>query len=303
MAFQLDQLVLALPSRDYYLNLSSENDLKAYHRYMTQTAVLLGANPDTASSELKDVVKFEMKLANVRVYINLLSHLKIKFNLQASLAEADRHDTSAIYEKLTIVDLQKKVPELNWTQLMQVTLGDVELQKDEKIVSYAMPYLIQMGKILATTDRRIIHNYIIWRLVMSVMTHMIDEYQRERIEFKKILMGVQMERHRWSQCVEWTNKKMGMAVGALFIRDNFNQESKDTALEMIHTIREAFNELLADIHWMDNATRSVAKEKANAMNERIGYPDILTNHVELEKEYTNVRFSNYGIVFFNKIYF
>lgn len=62
----MDQLVLALPSRDYYLNLSSENDLKAYHRYMTQTAVLLGANPETASSELKDVVKFEMKLANVR---------------------------------------------------------------------------------------------------------------------------------------------------------------------------------------------------------------------------------------------
>lgn len=80
-----------------------------------------------------------------------------------------------------------------------------------------------------------------------------------------------------------------MAVGALFIRDNFNQESKETALEMIHTIREAFNELLADIHWMDDETRSVAKEKADAMNERIGYPEILTEPQELEKEYINVR--------------
>ena len=33
-------------------------------------------------------------------------------------------------------------------------------------------------------------------------------------------------RNRWNRCVEWTNKKMGMAVGALFIRDNFNHESK-----------------------------------------------------------------------------
>lgn len=88
--------------------------------------------------------------------------------------------------------------------------------------------------------------------------------------------------------MEWTNKKLGMAVGALFIRDNFNHESKEVALEMIHTIREAFNELLADIHWMDNETRAVAKEKADAMNERIGYPDILTNRTELEKEYINV---------------
>lgn len=61
----MDQLVLALPSRDYYLKASSEGDLKAYHRYMTQTAVLLGANVENAFKELDHVVKFEMKLANV----------------------------------------------------------------------------------------------------------------------------------------------------------------------------------------------------------------------------------------------
>lgn len=62
---QIDQLILALPSRDYYLKASSEGDLKAYHRYMTQTAILLGANTENASKELELVVKFEMKLANV----------------------------------------------------------------------------------------------------------------------------------------------------------------------------------------------------------------------------------------------
>lgn len=123
---------------------------------------------------------------------------------------------------------------------------------------------------------------------MSLMNHMIDDFQRERVEFRKILLGIQSERHRWSQCVEWTNKKMGMAVGALFIRDNFKQDSKETALEMIHTIREAFNELLAENHWMDDETRAVAKQKADAMNERIGYPEILTSAKELEKEYENV---------------
>jgi neprilysin len=29
------------------------------------------------------------------------------------------------------------------------------------------------------------------------MTHMIDDYQRERVEFRKILLGIQSERHRW----------------------------------------------------------------------------------------------------------
>jgi membrane metallo-endopeptidase-like protein 1 len=58
------------------------------------------------------------------------------------------------------------VPQLNWREYLQITLGDVDLNDNEEVVSYAMPYLVQMGKILHETDRRIIHNYIIWRLVM-----------------------------------------------------------------------------------------------------------------------------------------
>lgn len=57
---------------------------------------------------------------------------------------------------------------------------------------------------------------------------------------------------------------------------------------MIRTIREAFNELLAENHWMDNETRTVAKNKANSMNERIGYPEFLKDPVELSKEYVMV---------------
>ena len=79
---------------------------------------------------------------------------------------------------------------------------------------------------------------------MDLMPHLPDEYLEKRAEFRKVLLGVLSERNRWNQCVEWTNKKMGMAVGALFIRQNFNHESKTVALEMIHTLRDAFIEIL-----------------------------------------------------------
>lgn len=73
----------------------------------------------------------------------------------------------------------------------------------------------------------------------------------------------------------------------MLIQSIFPQE---TALQMIHTIREAFNELLSENHWMDDETRAVAKEKANAMNERIGYPKMITNKEELCKEYQGVSY-------------
>ncbi|XP_012341467.1 neprilysin-1-like isoform X2 [Apis florea] len=262
---QLDQMQVALPSRDYYLKKSSESQLHAYHRYMTNVAVLMGANRQTAVEEFNRVINLEKQLANV------------------SIPEDDRHDTSAIYRKLTLRELQREIPQLKWHEYLQEFINS-PITEEEPIVAYAMPYFMQMGRIVKRTDRRTLHNYILWRLVMSIMPHMIDEYQQKRVEFRKILLGILSERDRWSQCVEWTNKKLGMAVGALFIRDNFNHESK-TALEMIRTIREAFNELLAENHWMDNETRAVAKNKANSMNERIGYPEFLKDPVELSKEY------------------
>ncbi|XP_072385133.1 neprilysin-1-like [Diabrotica undecimpunctata] len=263
---QMDQSILALPSRDYYLKPSSKGDLLAYHRYMTNIAILLGANKTTAGDELQKVIEFEKQLAN------------------ASLPEQDRHDTSMIYKKMSIKDLAKLVPKFNWLEYFR-TIFDMNINEDEQIVAYGISYFVELGKILSTTDRRIIHNYVLWRLVMSLSTHLVDDYQKERVEFRKILQGVLSERHRWAQCVEWTNKKMGMAVGALYIRENFDHLSKETALEMIHTIREAFNELLAENHWMDDETRTVAKEKADAINERIGYPKLITNKETLCKEY------------------
>lgn len=60
---------------------------------------------------------------------------------------------------------------------------------------------------------------------------------------------------------------------------------------MIHTLREAFNELLAENYWMDDETRAVAKSKADSMNERIGYPEFLKDPVELSNEYIMVKIS------------
>jgi predicted metalloendopeptidase len=67
---------LALPSRDYYLKADSEGDLKAYHRYMTEVAKLLGANPSQAAEELQEVIHFEKELANVSTRQNRPSVVK-----------------------------------------------------------------------------------------------------------------------------------------------------------------------------------------------------------------------------------
>lgn len=70
-----------------------------------------------------------------------------------SLPEADRQDTSAIYRKLSLATLQRVVPQINWLQYLNSFLK-VKVNEDEPVVAYGLPYFIEMGKILAKTDRR-----------------------------------------------------------------------------------------------------------------------------------------------------
>lgn len=66
---QVDQLILALPSREYYLKGSSKVDLIAYHNYMTKIAIILGADPAIAADDMQEVLDFETQLANVRILL------------------------------------------------------------------------------------------------------------------------------------------------------------------------------------------------------------------------------------------
>lgn len=73
--------------------------------------------------------------------------------MQASLPEADRHDTSAIYRRLTLAQLQQEVPQVRWMEYLSAFL-DADITEEEPVVSYALPYFVDMGKILEKTDKR-----------------------------------------------------------------------------------------------------------------------------------------------------
>jgi membrane metallo-endopeptidase-like protein 1 len=78
---------------------------------------------------------------------------KISILLQASLPEADRHDTSSIYKKMTVGKLQRQVPQIDWLKYL-TTFLELPIDHSETVVTYAMPYFLQMGKIIADTDIR-----------------------------------------------------------------------------------------------------------------------------------------------------
>jgi predicted metalloendopeptidase len=57
---------------------------------------------------------------------------------------------------------------------------------------------------------------------------------------------------------------------------------------MIANIKTAFKAGLPKLSWMDDATRQKASEKADAVVQKIGYPDWINTPAELDKYYEKV---------------
>lgn len=81
---------------------------------------------------------------------------------------------------------------------------------------------------------------------------------------------------------------LGFAIGAMFVREVFHGDSKTQAESMIDEIRTAFKDNLVKLNWMDDETRRLAEEKADAISDMIGFPDYILDHVQLDEKYKDL---------------
>ena len=63
--FQFDQGELMLPNAEYYLLGFNHPIIQTYYKILVDVSLLLGAEEGRAKKDMKDLIQFEMKLANV----------------------------------------------------------------------------------------------------------------------------------------------------------------------------------------------------------------------------------------------
>lgn len=57
---------------------------------------------------------------------------------------------------------------------------------------------------------------------------------------------------------------------------------------MINEVRSAFQQNLRNLDWMDEETRVLAVEKADAISDMIGFPDYILNPAQLDEKYKDL---------------
>ncbi|XP_060073168.1 endothelin-converting enzyme homolog [Ylistrum balloti] len=276
---KVDQSGLGLPQRDYYLNKSITQDpvLIAYLEYMTEVGMLLGGEENSTRSQMIDVIMFETKLANI------------------TIPSEDHRDEEKMYHKITIEQLQQNVTFINWLHIINscLSMADIQVTSSEKIVSYAGNYLQDMAELVNETmktekGRRTMYNYLMWHIIKSMTSYLSKPFRTARKILSEALSGTTGGEELWRDCISDTDETLGFALGAMFIREAFNGDSKVKADAMIKEVKTAFKNNLPKLSWMDKETRAAAVDKANAVVDMIGFPEYILNVSKLNEEYNRL---------------
>ncbi|KAB0791750.1 hypothetical protein PPYR_03550 [Photinus pyralis] len=276
---QIDQSGLTLPTRDNYLNATDhEKLLKAYLDYMTKVGVLLNGNPNDTQAQMQAVIDFETKLANITTPSEL------------------RRDEESLYHAMPISELQERAGFIDWKLFFENALkivGKRKISSKETVVVYAPEYLEKLTTLIeeyqGTEEGKIVlNNYLMWQTVKTFTSFLSKAFRDAYKGLRKVLLGTTEggEEPQWRYCIADTNNVLGFAIGAIFVREVFQGDSKTQAETMVNNVRTAFKNNFKNLNWMDVETRIAAEKKADAISDMIGYPEFILNPNLLDDRYS-----------------
>ncbi|WP_028388845.1 M13 family metallopeptidase [Legionella fairfieldensis] len=244
---------LGLPDRDYYL----KDDIKfqqirtAYVQHIAKMFELLGDSADEAAREAATVMTIETTLA------------------KASMSQTDQRDPHAIYHMMDLQQLAKITPDFSWPRYLE-GMGQSSLKR----LNLAMPaFFKSLNEQLKKVPLADWKTYLRWHLVDTFASYLSQPFVDQNFHMNSVLTGTEKLLPRWKRVVSTENSALGFAIGKLYVEQYFPPASKQAAIEILRTIRQALHKDLQTLSWMTPATRQAALKKLALMEERIGYPD------------------------------
>ncbi|XP_077428382.1 endothelin-converting enzyme 1 [Vanacampus margaritifer] len=268
---QVDQSSLGLPSRDYYLNkTANEKYLTAYQNFLVELGVLLGGSEETSRLLMGEILDFETALANITVPLE------------------KRRDEELIYHKMEAKDLKSLAPAVDWIPYLNEVFAPVPINESEPVVVYATEYLQNVSDLITNTNKSLLNNFMIMKVVRKMVSILDRRFQDAEQRLLEVMYGTKKScTPRWKLCVSDTDSGLGFALGAMFVKATFAEDSKAIAADMVGDIKRAFEESLKYVSWMDADTKKTAKEKADAIYDMVGYPEFIMNATKLDKVFND----------------
>lgn len=245
---------IGLPDRDYYV--SNDNDSKdkreKYELHVARMLQFLEIDAASAKKQATRVLALETKMAESRL---------------DRVARRDRRNT---YNPMSLRDLQKLTPSINWNNIFQ-TAG---LKNVEEVVVTMPKYMETLELLLKTSSIEDLKAYMRWTLINKSTGTLTTEIDEANFDFySRTLTGALAQRPIEERALQVVNGTVGEALGKLYVEEKFPAEAKEIAKEMVDYVFKAFENRINNLPWMTPSTRQGAIEKLRKSTVKIGYPD------------------------------
>jgi predicted metalloendopeptidase len=265
---QFDQSGLGMPHYSYYFLNDTNPIVQGYKQYMTDIAKYFNVTAYKISDFVSSTYEFEKKLANITIPDDHMG----------------RMHPELLYNPMTIKDLQKLAPAINWLRFIHHNFSHVD--SSTIVLLTQKEYFANISRIISNTDAKVLNYYMIWRLISNYARELSKPFRNAVHKFDSVQKGTAHKLARSRYCLNMLDDWMGMAVGSMFIKKNFPPENKDEVTEMIETLKETFEKRLNNNSWMDPETKKAALDKLKNVNHKIGYPDFIIDTSLVDKYFS-----------------
>lgn len=245
---------LGLPDKDYYSSddKDSKEKKEKYEQHVARMLQFIGQKPEQSKVNASKILALETALSNPR------------------LDRVERRDGRLQYNPMTIADLQKMTPAIEWNTYF----SDLGFKKLDTINVLQPRYMKVLETIFTENKVADWKEYMKWTILNATAKELSNTIESANFDFYgKTLTGAIKERPRDDRALQIINTTIGETLGKLYVEKMFPAEAKEKANKMIKNIVLAYQYRIENLTWMSPATKIKAIEKLKTINPKIGYPD------------------------------
>jgi putative endopeptidase len=245
---------IGLPDRDYYFRTDADSKKirDAYLVHLTKMFTLLKDQPEVAQKNAETVMNMETRLA------------------KASFTNVENQDPQKTYNKMTIEELAKLSPAVDWQGYMQ-KIGYPQIREMNVYQPVFLKELSGMMKSVPVADWK---TFLRWSLINHASAYLSSDFEKQNFDFYyKTLSGQEKPEPRWKLVLDMTSGSLGEAIGQLYVKEYFPPEAKQKMIELVGNLKESLKQRIQNLTWIGPETKQEAIAKLEKMNVKVGYPD------------------------------
>lgn len=210
------------------------------------------------------------------------------------MAPEDRRDHRALYNKFSVLDLGREIPEIDWTHFLQKLFvranTSVSFGSSDSVVVFDLPYLKHLSHLLLEkTNVSTLANYLGWRVLQINGFMTTKEFRQNEFKFQQTQLGVKKPVELWQRCISYLSNEVPELVGRAYIDRWFTEYDVMKVKTIVNYVAGAYENMLRDNDWLDAETRDLAIEKLKAVTRNVGYPGWVKDDDEITNLFKLVR--------------